>query len=91
MLQYSVQYLIIKYQVAIHYKYCQNITPISLACFAPTYTDETFEPALPCVTSGWGSTDPEGTQYGPELKWDYMYLWSYEQCTSPQVSPDYLL
>jgi len=51
------------------------VTP---ACY-PT-PEQVFPSGQMCITSGWGSIDPEGTEWGPTLKQDYAELWSAEEC-----------
>jgi len=53
---------------------------IAPACF-PT-SDQQFLAGQICITSGWGSIDPEGTEWGPTLKQEYAQLWSEEECNS---------
>merc|ERR1712107_85965 len=34
-----------------------------------------------CITSGWGSINPEGTEWGPTLKQEYAELWVWTSAT----------
>jgi len=56
---------------------------IAPACF-PT-PDQQFPAGQICITSGWGSINPEGTEWGPTLKQEYAQLWSEDECNDVNV------
>jgi len=65
---------------------------IAPACFPSPDADleTTFPPGQVCITSGWGSIDPEGTQWGPKLKQEYAELWSNEECARDDAYPGWI-
>jgi len=56
---------------------------IAPACFPSP--DQQFPAEQMCITSGWGSIDPEGTEWGPTLKQEYAQLWSEDECNGADV------
>merc|ERR1711892_1177822 len=65
---------------------------IAPACFPSAGADlvNDFPPGQVCITSGWGSIDTDGTQYGSTLKQEYAELWSNEECASQNAYPGWI-
>jgi len=51
---------------------------VAPACFPKE--DSSFPPGQVCITSGWGSINSEGTEWGPTLKQEYAQLWKHSEC-----------
>jgi len=65
---------------------------VAPACF-PSEKDDlttTFPPGKVCMTTGWGSIDPEGDVWGPTLKQEYAELWSNDGCEEAYGNPGWV-
>jgi len=65
---------------------------IAPACLPSKTADHVtdFPPGQVCIVSGWVSTNPAGDVWGPTLKQEYAELWSYEECSGPEVYDNWI-
>jgi len=65
---------------------------VAPACF-PSKSDNletTFPPGKVCMTTGWGSINPQGDVWGPTLKQEYAELWSNQECEEAYGNPGWV-